>query len=420
MFNYLKSALFEDDNPRLHRIPFLLLWVTSYGLAWLSIYFYETVLWYNPGLWDFLWSLKYTTSSWAEETLLGLAFGIILATIQAWLLRRRYGFVPKFWRIATFLGVILAAQYYPRVGVNVGGTQISIEDYLVWFILPTIFQASVLYTINRKAWWLIGIGVAAAAVSIISLETLQGFRNIKIALILSTAIQSLGTGGLILHLMAYPRQGSVPKREKRKEQTDTQWLVGRKAFILWSISIPYVIFMVPLILVTFFDRYIPRRPIISYDVDAIILAGFLGFIVGIMQQWLIYQYSHVRIRYWALVTMIGAAIGVILLWLIDLGGYRDFGVYFHALQICVFFAAPVLFQAILMQRTLGGGLLWLTGYIVAGFGTSLIMIFNDTYFGIWAWCLSLLWLSLTTSIAFFRIIEVSSYKVIHPASDLLA
>ncbi|MEO1290134.1 MAG: hypothetical protein AAFV93_20475, partial [Chloroflexota bacterium] len=207
MFNGLLAKLTADDNPRLHRIPFMLIWIAAYGLGWIA----AGVV---GGLTD---SLLYDLIGWYTNAgiisiVCGLAFGGTLALIQGWILRRRYGFVPRFWRIGTILGMVIAT-----------GAFFFIIDYFyssnfwlagsAWVILFAVFQTAVLFRVNAKAWHLVALATATAIVG--TLLTLFVYNDMGAlwAIVIGSAIQAIGTGMIMMRLMANPREGIVPKRD---------------------------------------------------------------------------------------------------------------------------------------------------------------------------------------------------------------
>ena len=57
-------------------------------------------------------SWVYTNARWLDGVLMGAGLGAFLALVQPWLMRWRYGFVPRFWRIATFIGASLGGALF--------------------------------------------------------------------------------------------------------------------------------------------------------------------------------------------------------------------------------------------------------------------------------------------------------------------
>ncbi len=91
----------------------------------------------------------------------------MLSFIQTWLIRQRYDYVPKFWRAATILGATIAGFGYPRIGMRTGESLIgfnwmgvnsttpvdsTVNDFLIWFLVLNLFQAIVMFRVNRTAW----------------------------------------------------------------------------------------------------------------------------------------------------------------------------------------------------------------------------------------------------------------------------
>src|SRR5688572_26618917 len=113
----------EHEQYRLGRVPFLLMWIASFGVAWF-IYFWLVLLWddFTEGL-SLVWSLGRAESpfywrslhmGWVTSLLspsFGLAMGIILGLqipfMQKTLFRWRYGFAPRFWYRRGFIAFVL-------------------------------------------------------------------------------------------------------------------------------------------------------------------------------------------------------------------------------------------------------------------------------------------------------------------------
>ena len=156
MIRQLMSAIRTDDNPRLHRIPFVLLWMLSFVLAWYAILIYEG-LWYIKPLCDVVYLVKY--GDFPEGLFIGLLFGLVLAFVQTWLLRQRYGFVLKYWGLITIIGATIAGLGYPRVGTSVFTRPTLGDDFILWFSVLGFFQAVAMMPINRKGWLIFIVGI---------------------------------------------------------------------------------------------------------------------------------------------------------------------------------------------------------------------------------------------------------------------
>src|SRR5262245_34803787 len=102
----------QDQQNRLHHRPFLALWVVSFGVAWLGVFFTAILLSDIFGRVEMLSALRdwLNSNNWLYGLMLGAGLGSFLALVQPWLMRWRYGFVPRFWRHSTIIGAMIAGS----------------------------------------------------------------------------------------------------------------------------------------------------------------------------------------------------------------------------------------------------------------------------------------------------------------------
>lgn len=382
MFRQILSRIQHDDNPRLHHTPFLILWMASYGLGWFLLRTYE-MQYYAPWVSDFFsWLNKYDytdTNRWREEIFLGLLFGISLAFVQTFLLKRRYGYVPKYWRVATIIGAILGGFGYIKTGW-VSGTQYSypisrlLMDFLLWFSLINIAQTVVLIRINRKAWRIAGVGILSGLIACaVTLSNIFIIHGEDFALMLGIIIHAVGTGIVMLQVMAEPRSGSVPKRDSGKSKNTHRKGFHPLTFIgLWFI--PYAISSMfwQQIMWKLYNighhQFSILRPLNSWlstfgleQMPNIIFITCSGFILAVGQQWLMKQ-QFKPIRHWILLSTIGWVIaGLALSYYVSTFRLDRNQT---PLWVSLYFLAPIVFQAIAMARTMRFGWLWASPIIV--------------------------------------------------------
>ncbi len=390
MVQKLVSVIIEDDNPHLRRVPFVLLWFVSYGLAWYVLYIYE-MLWYD---WNFDALLSWLKSSpqgpWREALVLGLLFGVTLSSIQTWLIRQRYGYVPKYWRAATILGAIIAGFGYPRIGLRTGEYLLGlnwmgvnnttsadslINDFIIWFIALGLFPAIVMLQVNRKAWIMVAVGVLAGAIaSVPLLNPGQLFGKPMWTLIMGTTVQAIGTALLVLHFMAHPREAVVDKLENTQDSANGS--IAAAPFIwLWvGIFCLHSVLTVALPeLWGFLLYYSPDA--IFYGLDlrssrwtwyfSAVLFGIIGSIIATAQQWLVKKHRNCSIPGWHRFTLVGWAFAGIAWWGFRYGGYPRTEVA-NVLMFGSFLTIPTLFQAVPLSRVFKGGWIWAVIGVLAG------------------------------------------------------
>ena len=342
MFHQLISIIIEDDNPRLHRIPFILLWFVAYGLAWYVLYIYE-MIWYDRTLDPLLSWLKYSPQGpWREGLVVGLLFGLTLSFIQTWLIRLRYGYVPKFWRVTTILGATIAGYGYPRVGLRSGESLLGlnwmginhppradslVKDFLIWFIVLGLFQAIVMLRVNRNAWLMIVVAVIAATIASVPLLYPRLLFGKPIwTLIMGTMVQAFGTCFLLLYFMAHPREDTVPKRDKlKKNQAYSYGVLATMPFILLWVGIFFLHSVLVIALPelwSFLVYYSPTALFYGLDLGSsrgtwymnAIYFGATGIIIAIAQQWLMEKHSTYSVPGWHKFTVVGWIFAGIVWW----------------------------------------------------------------------------------------------------------
>ena len=422
MFRQLISAIQDDDNPHLHRVPFLLLWIMSYGLAWYAIYVYE-MLWYVPRLCEFLhWLKPSSLYTWREGLFVGLLFGLMLSFIQTWLIRERYGYVPRFWRLATIVGVIIAGLAYPRVGSNMGGWHLDvfIKDFFLWFSILGAFQSIGMWRINRKAWLILVINSIAAGITVLFLVYPQQFYfSPRWALMMGTLVQSFGTGLIVLYLMAQPREGSIPKRENIEgRKSETYHRLATRPFICLWIGIYYLGLTViyGLSEIWYFTLYRPPFEFYSitknwseweWNAVGTVFSCILGIVIAIAQKWLMKKRSNLSIPHWHIFTIIGWTIaGLLFVKYID---YSPHTMLEQRLLMVGYFAIPTLFQAIPMNRVMRHGWIWAGTGVFTGI---IVILMNWSLHSIELYGLVLggFVLSLVTAFVFLRLQPLHKLK----------
>lgn len=389
----------EDDNPRLHRIPFTLIWVASYGLAWFVMFFVSM-------LHDDMYNQTFTNGianqmnqiRWFDSfgnLALGLVFGVMLSLIQTWLIRRRYGFVPKFWRASTIIGAMIAGVMMPFFDYYSNSMQMW-GAIFIWFSAINILQAFVLFRVNRQAWMLALVGIIAGVVAS-SMGFMQYQYDAEIwGVLLGTLIQAFGSAIIILRLMSNPREGIVPKRDSdEKAKTGLREGLHPMTFIgFWSMT--YFTGWVMIFALMFLWYMTLGETVIGESINRwlennaqllfwMLFGGTLGLASAIAQPWLMKQHSKVEIRHWFIFSMMGWALAGMGFWTY-VDGYSMEGIEKFA-YLLIWFATPTLFQTIPMWRAMRGGWIWaLTGlasaiiaYLIdAKFAWS----YNDTFYAI--------------------------------------
>lgn len=397
IFQNALAHIKDDDNPRLHRVPFTIMWVVSYALAWFAISFASMIAYDMRDMAIIGDTLRWITNhaEWMNGIGLGLTFGLMLSLVQTWLIRRRYGFVPRLWRYATIIGATITGLSFPFATYYWDYNELWIP-MIIWFSLLNIFQAGVMFRVNHQAWLLALVGIVAGLVAG-TLQALPDFYDAEIwSLLLGATIQAVGTAIVMLRLMANPREGIVPKRDSdEKSKTPMRDGLHPMTFIaLWAAAhfagwVMFAIVVVVLMMTigeTEFGYEISNW--LEFNAEWVIGLTF-GAIVGITsaiaQPWLMKQHSKVEVKHWLVLSTIGWAIAGIGFWNY-IEGY-NFGTIEKALTLMVWFATPTFFQTIPMWRAMRGGWIWAgTGFasaiIALLLDTQLAWTYNDTFYAI--------------------------------------
>lgn len=420
MFKQLISRIKEDDNPRLHRVTFMALWIVSYGVAWFLPRFYERLA-FDYRLYDVLRWLKggglgaTSRDWWREDILVGLLFGLVLATMQTWLLKRRYGYVPKFWRTATIIGATLGGFGYARVGLaHINGLEFLPVDFIIWFSVIALFQTIVMLQVSRRAWLIALIGILAGLVANgIFVPFTDNPFSAETGLLAGSLIQAIGMGATILAVMANPRDGVIPKRKvKQKSKNRIQddfhpltfmglWLalhlfrqVILSGFwnIRWMLTNQFEVF-------SHINNWIGQHQ--SFWIVSGSIWAIAGLILAIGQKWLMQQQSDKPFRHWTTLSAIGWFVAGICLRQY-LTGY-NLPLYQRLAWLSAFFMIPALFQTLPMLRTMRYGWLWLVTGITPAIVTGWMVAFQIPYYSCYAIITGGMLLSLSTAIAFLFI-----------------
>ncbi len=355
MFQQLLSRIQHDDNPRLHHTPFLILWVASYGLGWFLVSTYRMI--FSIQELDFIF--------------LGLLFGISLAFVQTWLLKSRYGYVPRFWTLATIIGATISlSSWYVFMGLN----SLYLRVFHLYCII-NIFQAIVLIPINRKAWMIIGVGILAGLLAYASyFVPIPTSYRVNLSFGIGRIILAVGTGLVMLQIMAEASSQVSSKHDSQKTKENLITRFQSLPFLIfwvvsYDMSYDMVEFMSGIIRVVnrHFGIFTWANGNLEWILNVLIYA-FSGFILALCQQWLMKKY-HKPIRHWILFTIVGWLASHILLsqWVIH--RFNPTSDPIISLLI-ILFTIPILFQSLPLLRAMRFAWIW----ILVGVAIPIIII----------------------------------------------
>lgn len=383
----LKNIIADITDIRSRRIPFMLAWIASYGLAWFSIVFTET---YFIRAYPIPMLNININAPWIPNVLIGLSFGLTLSLIQTRLIRRRYGFVPLLWRSVTIIGCVLLGFSFPLYSYLSEVHQQWIS-FFVWFSFLNSLQAVVLFRVNHRAWLfaLAGIIAGVVASSIVYID--QAYRPEDLALFWGSLIQAIGTSIVIMSLMANPREGIVPKRDfnELSKQLSQKRLTPLKFIVLWTLPyfIAWALFSTAWTVLFSNSGFAVIRRSYFIWLDSYHSPWKVGLIIGltigitsaIIQTRLIKRFSNIKIHQWALVTIVGWAFAGIAFGYYGQGyqGFDNTVPLRNILLLTVWFTAPAFFQTISIWLSIRHGWLW----ILTGLGSTIIGVMIDSQVG---------------------------------------
>jgi hypothetical protein len=366
----------QEQQHRLHHKPFLLMWVVSFGVAWLGVFFGAFLIVDMFNRTEFLDPIFYwfERNSWLYGVMIGAGFGAFLALVQAWLIRWRYGFIPRFWRHSTVIGALIAGtlagismfSYYATNPMS------RLTPISLWFISLTLVQSLALWPVVRRAWLFALAGLGAAGIAFVTgLWDMYGIGIVS-SLFFGSFAQAVFSGALFLYLMRDYRLEAVPKRDEKSKGMQRRGLHPISFIGLWMLLhlFGWVALMSAYFLLILSSMAIP--PIMTF-LNALgqvnwVLGVLLGITVGSMtaigQPWLMQQQGGYRPRTWMPISVLAWAIGGLGLWNF-MQIYNGQG-FWHGAMLVAWFGLPTLFQSFVLRKDLRGAWLYALSGIVSG------------------------------------------------------
>ncbi|MEO1644257.1 MAG: hypothetical protein AAFR67_03655, partial [Chloroflexota bacterium] len=184
----------------------------------------------------------------SEDLFVGLIFGLALSGVSGWLLKARYGYVPRGWYIGTIIGAMMTGFGYPRIGGGAGPMLTPppfADEFLHWFVVLNTFQAIIMWRISKRAWGLFAVGALAAGVSIflLPLEPVIYFSYLRIALLVGTLIQACGTAFAMMYIMSDTVTRTCDKSKNEHKIKQGQQIQPSRTLLGYAILLVSTIFM---------------------------------------------------------------------------------------------------------------------------------------------------------------------------------
>jgi hypothetical protein len=401
----------QTNHYRLHHLPFLLMWVASFGVAWLTL-FMAAMLWTDAKMnISFLQELSnwvYSNARWLDGVVMAAGLGALLALVQPWLMRWRYGFVPRFWRISSFFGAILSGSLFSEIIYNNGYYDLNgvwtqpdqIAPVIVWFGSLTAIQTLALWPVARRAWLYPLAGFGAAAVALLMGNLLGNYYGLSQtnALFFGSIAQAVFSGALFLYLMRDYRVEAVAKRDEKSKAVVRIGLHPISFIGLWAMAhlfgwVTVVAFSVIISTIRYSVPYMNELIYWAYSNPWVLYPAMgltIGAVTAVAQPWLMQQRSGFRPRFWLRLSIPASAIAGLGLWRLFVYSYYSydaFGSYIDetkslwiAAALLLWFGLPTLVQSLALWRDLRGAWLYaLSGLVSAVVAYLVFLQFNWTY-----------------------------------------
>jgi hypothetical protein len=384
----------EIQDYRLDHIPFLIIWIASFGVAWMiataGVYILQEVVIVNT-------SMAMLNENLLVSLVLGVGMGAFLALVQPWVIRWRYGFVPRFWRIATFFGAAIGGFVFSFIldgfSAYTYGARIQVA-LLILLSTLTLSQTLVLSPVVRRAWPYALTGLCAWLITVISPF------EIPMSILLGTMAQALFSGALFLWLMRDYRVEAVPKRYEKAKLTQSIGLYPSNFIVLWTMAHLSAWLTAIIVYVAFGSIFV----FVSW-LGTIVMAMIVGGVAAFSQAWLMRTQSAYQPRFWLLLSVVGSGLAAFYYEITlttceacetTLGANEFF-------SVLVWFGLPPLLQSFALWNNLRGTWLYFLAGIVSAIIGCLIGIQYSDYF--LAFMIGTLAQGILTGAAFLKIMN---------------
>lgn len=279
----------------LHRIPFILLWMSTIAIGWGAAFLGVLVLTLigtlvNMGYW--------LLGQPMPSLFVGMVVGIVTAFGQPWLVRQRSGMVLRFWRPLSIVSYTVAgiALSPLLLSYNQSTTSLVLAHFL-WFAIPAILPALSLRRIVRGAWkWTAaGIGVAAlAAATAFVLPGTGGGTWQPFSMLIGTLAQSVISAVVMLRLLKQPHSDTQISNETtankalaEAEDASRGYLHQGAYVLLWIMTqgVGWMFVFLVLILMWMLSEWVPIINDFYNGLSTPVLATGLALIYGIFTAW---------------------------------------------------------------------------------------------------------------------------------------
>jgi hypothetical protein len=376
----------QVNQYRLHHLPFLVMWVAAFGVAWLAL-FLAAMLWSDAKS-DIIYLQEisnwvYNNARWLDGIVMAAGLGALLSLVQPWLMRWRYGFVPRFWRITTFFGALLGGSLFSEIIYNNGYYDLSgvwtqpnsILPIFVWFSALTALQTLALWPVARRAWLYPLAGFGAFAVAWLMGSIFANYYGLSQtnALFFGSIAQAVFSGASFLYLMRDYRVEAVQKRDEKAKAVVRVGLHPISFIGLWAMAALFGwVTMIAMSYIVSTIRYsIPYMAELTYWIINTpwlfypLMGLSIGGVTSLAQPWLMQQRSDFRPRFWLHLSFPAWAVAGFALWVLMSGSYYDKSRLEIGGALLLWFALPTIVQSFAFGRDLHGAWLYALSGIVS-------------------------------------------------------
>lgn len=382
----------------LHRVPFVLLWMSTYAMGWavailllLGLVVISTAL--RPILGFEFMNILINDLPNLFMAGVGLTVGVATAWAQPWLVRQRSGMVLRGWRPLMIVSYLLAGVALTPVLLFELEGNIGVGHFL-WFAIPAVLPLLSLRRIVSGAgqWLLTGLVSGSVALASYGFFLSLNLGDLHpFGLLFGTLVQSAVTAMMMTRLLNNSREesqlaaGATTTGAALTESADTTrgYLHHVPYMLLWLMTqgVGWMfVFLVTLmlLLVTSLSNSVNQWLI---DLSPVLTVGGAGLIYGVFsawaQPWLMRLRTGLAIRNWRLSTIVAttlaAALGALIVNMAPFTTAEQAAA--HTMGLALWFLAPILPQTLALWRKGHNAWLWLiTG--VASAAVS-IMLFNQ-------------------------------------------
>jgi hypothetical protein len=377
----------------LHRIPFILLWMSTYAMGWGVGFLVVLILaLINSMAYGFL-----DLSEPAIATIIGLSVGAATALGQPWLARQRSGMVLRFWRPLTIVGYGIASlALAPILSFYTESSAEMLLAHFVWFSIPAILPMLSLRRIVRGAWKWIAAAVGVAAVTAIShFVFMTPYNGVNAwqpySMLFGTIVQSFVTALIMTRLLKQPHSdtqlsadaSAANQIEAATEETSRGYLHQSAYMLLWVMTqgVGWMFIGIAILALMFLTQFFPAINTLLNGASPIVMFTGFALIYGIFtawgQPWLIRLRTGRIVDNWRPLTIIATTLAA----LVSSSILESQTTYFATQQatlaiVGIWFITPSLLQMLSLRKVGRNIWLWpLSGIVSAAIG---LMILNQT------------------------------------------